>query len=61
MLKYIQRLMSCGYSPTDAYSTCYDFIKEFSLIELESFISSIEKEIRCVDRVQPKSDREKCG
>jgi len=52
MLKYIQRLILCGYSPTDAYVTCYDFIKEFSLIELDLFIRSIEKEIQRVDRIQ---------
>lgn len=51
MLEYVQRLMSCGYSPSDAYSTCCDFIKEFSLIELNLFIQSIEKEVQNVDKI----------
>lgn len=51
MLEYVQRLILCGYSPSDAYSTCCDFIKEFSLIELDLFIRSIEKEVRYVDKV----------
>lgn len=52
MSEYIHRLMLYGYSLIDAYFTCYDFIKEFSLTELDSFIQSIEKETRRVDRIQ---------
>lgn len=44
MQEYIQRLIRCGYSPSDACSTCHDFVKEFSLDELVSFIEYLEKE-----------------
>lgn len=43
MSDYIQRLIQCGYSPSEAYSTCYDFIKEFSLQDLQAFIVCLEE------------------
>ena len=39
---YIARLMACGYSMCDAYMTYFDFIKNFKLDDLESFIKSLE-------------------
>lgn len=51
MYNYIQRLILCGYSPSDAYSTCYNFIKELTLTELDFFVRSLEKEIRNVDPI----------
>jgi hypothetical protein len=51
MQDYIQRLIHCGYSPHNAYSTCYNFIKEFSVLDLETYITSLEKEVRYVDRI----------
>lgn len=52
MQTQINRLISCGFSPHEAYRTYYDFLKEFSLKEFEIFILSIEKETKThVDRV----------
>lgn len=47
MSEYIQRLIRCGYSPSDAYRTCYNFIKEFNMSILQKFISDLEKGLRC--------------
>lgn len=44
MQEYVDRLIRCGLSPSEAYSTCVSFIKHFSLLDLQMFISSIEKE-----------------
>lgn len=40
---YIARLMSCGYSMTDAYMTYHDFMKNYTLDDLEHFIQSLEE------------------
>lgn len=40
---YIARLMSCGYSMTDAYMTYHDFVKNYTLDDLEYFIQSLEE------------------
>ena len=56
MTEYINRLIRCGYSADRAYSVCQDFAKNLPFIELENFVSSIEKD-SYVDRVQPES----CG
>ena len=50
MQKFIDRLIHCGYSPSDAHSTCHDFIREFNIEKLEEFISSLERDLY-VDRV----------
>lgn len=60
MQTQINRLISCGFSPHEAYRTYYDFLKEFSLKEFEIFILSIEKETKThVDRIQSESDGKK--
>lgn len=43
-MDYINRLIMCGYSPCMATRTYYDFIRNFSLEELEEFIESLEEE-----------------
>lgn len=43
MQEYIQRLIHCGYSPSDAYSTCWSFVRDFSLNELMYFIRCLEE------------------
>ena len=40
---YIARLMSCGYSMTDAYMTYHDFIKNYGLDSLIDFLRSLEE------------------
>jgi len=40
---YIARLMACEYSMTDAYMTYHDFLKNFTLKDLDLFIKSLEK------------------
>lgn len=42
MDKYVERLIACGYSVAEAYAECYTFIKNFSIVELESYVSWIE-------------------
>lgn len=49
MSEYVNRLIKCGYSPTHAYATCQNFIKEFSLCELVKFIVALEEENAHVD------------
>lgn len=49
MQNYVDRLIRCGYSPSDAYSTCHSFIREFNTNFLELFILSVEKECGYVD------------
>ena len=44
MQEFITRLVHCGYSPSDAYSTCRSFIREFNMHDLEEFILSLERE-----------------
>ena len=44
MQKYIDRLIKCGYSPEKAYSLCQDFRRNLSIVDLENFILSMEKE-----------------
>jgi len=41
---YIGRLVSCGYPPHDAMRTVKSFLKEYSEMELLSFIESLEKD-----------------
>lgn len=49
--KYIFRLQCCGYTMETATQTCFDFLRDFTISELEDFINSMEAEY--VDRVQP--------
>lgn len=42
MLKYINRLIACGYAPYNAYAVCRSFAKDFSIVELNMFVQSIE-------------------
>lgn len=42
MLKYINRLIACGYAPYNAYAVCRSFAKNFSIVELDMFVQSIE-------------------
>lgn len=54
MLKYINRLIACGYAPHNAYAICRSFVKDFSIVELDTFVQSIERDKRedgHVDRV----------
>lgn len=46
MEEYVQRLIRCGYSPCDAYFTYHNFMREMGCNALDSFISSLEKEVR---------------
>lgn len=45
MNEFVGRLISLGYSPSDAHSTCRSFMKEFNTAELENFIKSLESEV----------------
>lgn len=42
MIEYINRLIACGYAPYNAYATCRSFARDFSIIELDMFVQSIE-------------------
>jgi hypothetical protein len=42
MLKYIIRLVKCGFTVEEACQDCCDFMRDFSLFELENFVSSME-------------------
>ena len=42
MLKYINRLIACGYAPYNAYAICRSFAKDFSIVELDTFVKSVE-------------------
>lgn len=44
MQQYINRLMKCGYSFENAYKICQDFQKNLSIVDLENFVLSMEKE-----------------
>jgi len=49
---YIKRLVSCGYSDCNALGICNDFLKNYNEKELNSFISSLEKDkFNYVDRI----------
>ena len=56
MSRYIERLIRCGFSADRAYCICQDFVKNLPLIELENFISSIERECY-VHRMESESRR----
>ena len=43
MSTYINRLVKCGYTIGKARAICIDFIKNLSLIDLECFIMSVER------------------
>lgn len=49
MQKYVNRLIKCGYSPVDAYNMCVNYLKDFSILDLEMLISSIEERRKHVD------------
>lgn len=51
MQKYVKRLVKCGYSEEHAYAVCCDFIRNLSIVDLENFVSSVEKRAN-VYRVQ---------
>lgn len=46
MLKYINRLIACGYAPYNAYAICRSFAKNFSIVELDTFVKSMERDKR---------------
>lgn len=56
MWDYVERLMKCGYPSYKAYCVCQDFIKNLSLIDLQCFIDSMEREYY-VGRMESKSRR----
>lgn len=43
MQKYIDRLIKCGYTWSDAYALCCEYIDNFPIYELENFIRWIEQ------------------
>lgn len=43
MQKYENRLILCGYSRERAHSICVDFVRNLTLVDLESFVISVEK------------------
>ena len=49
-MEYVNRLRACGYSPSLALRTYCDFLKNYSLTELEELIESLEAETD-VDKV----------
>lgn len=44
MQEYIDRLVRCGYSPDRAQAVCSDFLRNLSLVDLECFIESVERD-----------------
>lgn len=44
MDKYVERLIKCGYSVSEARKICYDFLKDFCLFDLINFILFMENE-----------------
>ena len=51
MNEYVLRLIRCGYSPHDAYSTYINFLKEFGLKDFLLFLESLEKDLDHVHKV----------
>ena len=43
MRKYIERLMACGYTETEATKLCIEYSNNLPLHELENLIRSLEK------------------
>lgn len=56
----IRKLINHGYTPEDAYRVCHDYMRNLSLTDLEALIEVME-EYTDVDKVQSKSNRQKCG
>lgn len=46
MIEYTNRLIACGYAPHNAYAICRSFAKDFSIVELDMFVQSIEHDKR---------------
>lgn len=46
MIEYINRLIACGYAPHNAYAVCRSFARDFSIVELNMFVQSIEHDER---------------
>ena len=55
----IRKLIGQGYTPEKASDICNDYLRNLSLSDLESLINVLE-EINDVDKVQSKSNRQKC-
>lgn len=43
MKSYVKRLVRCGYSYDRAFTVCKDFVKNLTIVDLECFVLSIEK------------------
>ena len=50
---YVKRLVSCGYSYANAIRVCGDFLKNFTLADLDDFVKSIEKDTFNVTTHEP--------
>jgi hypothetical protein len=51
MNEYVLRLIRCGYSPHDAYSTYVNFIKEYGLTDFLLFLESLEEDLNYVHQI----------
>lgn len=49
MQKYIDALVRCGYTEEQAYEECVGFLKDFSLLGLQYFVESAERNRRHVE------------
>lgn len=56
MSEYIDRLVRCGYSMDKAIDTYRDFLRNFTIAELDIYVRQVEKN-SYVDSLQPESYR----
>jgi len=52
MSRYVNKLVSLGINPSEAYRLCFDMLKEYGYKELEILISEIERNSYCVETIQ---------
>lgn len=43
MNRYVNKLISLGVNPSEAYRMCFDMLKEYSYEDLEILVSEIER------------------
>lgn len=59
MSEYIERLMRCGYSADRAISTYRDFLKNFTIADLDIYVRQVEKD-NYVDLLQSEPNWPQC-
>ena len=60
MTEYVVRLINCGFTVEEAYKDCCDFLRDFSLFELQNYVTSMEA-FKNVGKIQSKPYGQICG